>query len=529
MRNFLGIFVLVLESLTIFVYATEEPLRPRFYMYDWPHLVNRYANFTDRDHRGHGVEFPQWTQNFGAGRVIDRKNLEFKTSQFSLFKIMYERALLDKKNKALSPETAVSYFIPYDFGMDATFFEANGRMRQTKCPLASNVTELLQKSPYFQAKQGHDHILIVSVNQNMNYFFNAGPCKDFLRFCWNCTKLAIDEYMFIAKNRKLELMNKGINWHAIPFPSDYHYDSAPSSKDIFSTVAAAVTTLTAGGDSGNIDYSEPPWARDYRNKSTFISFMGNPRKFSPISTQIREALIIQCNNTAHSRGPEYCKFGLYSHDIQKGGGNGMMRDSVFCLQPPGDMPTRKSLFDSILSGCIPVLFHPLTGKYMYEWHWSQQEWDEAAVHFDTIDQIKSIINQTLDAVKFLVDIKLSNPEFITAKQEKLKEIAFQMQYSLIHQNVVTGAKKVAVRMRHGGGSRYFDAYDIAMQNVLAIHSGRGSHNRTTDYLSCDEMLVGGQKIRYQTSDWCAKMHTKADPWWPPAVCPYGKCSDSDYA
>ena len=33
----------------------------------------------------------------------------------------------------------------------------------------------------------------------------------------------------------------------------------------------------------------------------------------------------------------------------------MMR-SVFCLQPPGDSPTRKSFYDSILSGCIPVTF-----------------------------------------------------------------------------------------------------------------------------------------------------------------------------
>ena len=30
--------------------------------------------------------------------------------------------------------------------------------------------------------------------------------------------------------------------------------------------------------------------------------------------------------------------------------------SVFCVQPPGDSPTRKSFYDSILSGCIPVLF-----------------------------------------------------------------------------------------------------------------------------------------------------------------------------
>ena len=34
----------------------------------------------------------------------------------------------------------------------------------------------------------------------------------------------------------------------------------------------------------------------------------------------------------------------------------LMTKSVFCLQPPGDTPTRKSFFDSIESGCIPVIF-----------------------------------------------------------------------------------------------------------------------------------------------------------------------------
>lgn len=41
-----------------------------------------------------------------------------------------------------------------------------------------------------------------------------------------------------------------------------------------------------------------------------------------------------------------------------------MRQSKFCLQPPGDSPTRKSIYDSILSGCIPMLF---TNQYQVEY------------------------------------------------------------------------------------------------------------------------------------------------------------------
>ena len=30
--------------------------------------------------------------------------------------------------------------------------------------------------------------------------------------------------------------------------------------------------------------------------------------------------------------------------------------SVFCLEPEGDSPDRKSVYDSLLLGCIPVVF-----------------------------------------------------------------------------------------------------------------------------------------------------------------------------
>lgn len=197
----LKIFILLL----IYVRVSSKHL---FYVYDWPHLVNRYANFSDRSHHSHGVEFPQWTSHFGAGRLLSKVDMEYKTSQFALFKIMYERALIDGR-RTLNPNEATTFFIPYDFGMDATFIEANGRMRKTGCPLASEVVGLLEKSSFFQKNHGHDHVLVVSVNQNMNYFFNSPTCLKALMTCWNCTKLSIDEYMFIAQDRNMELKNRG--------------------------------------------------------------------------------------------------------------------------------------------------------------------------------------------------------------------------------------------------------------------------------------------------------------------------------
>jgi hypothetical protein len=101
----------------------------KFYIYEWPDLVNRYANHTDRPHHSHGVEIPDWRSNHGAGRHVSKNTSEYKTSQFGLFKIMYQRALIDPR-RTLDPALATTFFIPYDFGMDAAFFESNGRMRR---------------------------------------------------------------------------------------------------------------------------------------------------------------------------------------------------------------------------------------------------------------------------------------------------------------------------------------------------------------------------------------------------------------
>ncbi|KAK1598136.1 hypothetical protein QYE76_017558 [Lolium multiflorum] len=46
----------------------------------------------------------------------------------------------------------------------------------------------------------------------------------------------------------------------------------------------------------------------------------------------------------------------------------LLESVEFCMQPRGDAFTRKSTFDSILAGCIPVFFHPISAYLQYIWH-----------------------------------------------------------------------------------------------------------------------------------------------------------------
>lgn len=530
---------------------------PLFYIYDWPDLVDRYANFTDRSHLSHGVEFPAWITHYGAGRVVDPVQLEHKTSQFGLFKIMYERALIDPR-RTMDPSKATSFLIPFDIGMHTCFLENNGRMRKSGCPLAPSVVERLEASEWFKRNHGHDHLVIFAINYNMNYFSSATKCVSFMRTCWNCTKLSIDEYLFTAKHRDFESKNRGINWHAIPFPSDYHFSNLGSrlmGLDQKNEMGATINQqqrrkligfpgigVGAGKMGGghkhkkghglrghdeiekgdaSIDQAEldetrkahgggwvPPWHRVGEEKEMLVSFTGNARRFNEHSTKIREALIDQCAN--HSQ----CTHGHYKHD-SKASNNELARKSLFCLQPPGDMPSRKSLFDTILSGCIPVLFHPLTARYMYEWHWGQELWSQVAVSFDSSEDNHALIEHKKDFIAQLVDMAKTGQEQIRAKQKKIQEFAHQLQYSLIEPSTTSSTGESTPHQRSVArlpGEK--DAYDVSMERVLAIHSGSMTHDRVSDYVEC--MLISGRgDVDLQTADWCKSTQSTKDPFSPP--------------
>ena len=502
----------------------------RLFVYDWPDLVDRYANFTDRKD-AHGVEIPQWRLHHGLGRVISGDNMEHKTSQFALHKIFYERALLDP-HRTLDASLATSFFIPFDIGMHTAFLESNGRMRRSNCPSAPSVIQRLNESAHFRRSMGHDHIVVFSLNQNMNYFMAGQRCQDFLRFCWNCTKLSIDEYLFTAQDRVFEMKNRGINWHAVPFPSDYHYstraladDAAPlphpAAAALAPTVFKTADPSSSSPSSSSSSALLPPWERP-DPRPTIVSFTGSPRRYNDIATAMREALIKQCASHGTS-----CVYGKYSHDPKALSNPGkLLRESVFCLQPPGDMPTRKSVFDSILSGCIPVLFHPLTARLMYEWHWGQQLWEEIAVNFDSNADSHLLVDNKADMVARLIDLFRNDPQAVAKRQARLREMAHQLQYSLVSNEPVTTAdgggggarprRRVHVQLRDG--KPLPDAYSLAMQRVMDIHTGRASHRRSSHFVVCDQLQGRGQLL--QTADWCNSTQSLVDPSSPPSVVDY---------
>ncbi|CAI0539787.1 unnamed protein product [Linum tenue] len=100
-------------------------------------------------------------------------------------------------------------------------------------------------------------------------------------------------------------------------------------------------------------------------RRTLFSFAGAPRP--NLKNSIRSEIIQQCKSARRK-----CQL-LGCHPSSKKCDDPsnllkMFQSSIFCLQPPGDSYTRRSTFDSILAGCIPVFFHPGSAYVQYLWH-----------------------------------------------------------------------------------------------------------------------------------------------------------------
>ena len=76
-------------------------------------------------------------------------------------------------------------------------------------------------------------------------------------------------------------------------------------------------------------------------------------------------------------------------------------NATFCLEPYGDSPTRKSVSDSLLLGCIPVLSSPDQRRV---WHWhTGARWDEfSLLHASSngvIERLMKVPQTTIDKLR----------------------------------------------------------------------------------------------------------------------------------
>ena len=131
--------------------------------------------------------------------------------------------------------------------------------------------------------------------------------------------------------------------------------------------SAAWRAAEAGDGAGGAEAPLlPPWnAAHAASRTSLVCFTGSLRG-QPTSMQIRQRLVTACQAAPRA----LCSSLVSTHfpifgPAQSTRGQAttlrkalsLKRRATFCLEPPGFSPPRKSMLDSLLSGCIPVLFY----------------------------------------------------------------------------------------------------------------------------------------------------------------------------
>ncbi|KAK9944973.1 hypothetical protein M0R45_010507 [Rubus argutus] len=279
----------------------------------------------------------KFTTNAGLGPPLENVEGVFEdtswyaTNQFAVDVIFSNRM---KQYECLTKDSslAAAIFVPFYAGFDIARYLWGGFNISTRDAASLDLVDWLMKRPEWSIMGGKDHFLV------------AG------RITWDFRRLTDNEedwgnkllFLPAAKNMSM-LVVESSPWNAndfgIPYPTYFH-----PAKDADVLI----------------------WQDRMRNleRKWLFSFAGAPRPGNAKS--IRGQIIDQCKSSKVGKLLE-CDFGE-SKCHSPSSIMQMFQSSLFCLQPQGDSFTRRSAFDSMLAGCIPVFFHPGSAYAQYTWH-----------------------------------------------------------------------------------------------------------------------------------------------------------------
>ncbi|CAH8391160.1 unnamed protein product [Eruca vesicaria subsp. sativa] len=275
------------------------------------------------------ANFCSYFKNDGFGESIEELGERwFNTHQYSLEPIFHSR-VLKHPCRVYDENQAKLFYVPFYGGMDVLRWHFKNISTDVKDVLAIKLLKWLGSKSSWRKNSGKDHVFVLGkITWDFRRKEHYSCISSFLEMqeMKNPTKLLIERNPW-------EVIDI-----AIPHPTFFH----PRTDDDISSWQNKIIR---------------------QSRRSLISFAGGARPGNPKS--IRSTLIDQCTSS-----PNQCRF----LNCTSGGCNKpelvmeLFQDSEFCLQPPGDSPTRKSVFDSLISGCIPVLFDPFTAYYQYTWH-----------------------------------------------------------------------------------------------------------------------------------------------------------------
>ncbi|KAF0929791.1 hypothetical protein E2562_025930 [Oryza meyeriana var. granulata] len=260
----------------------------------------------------------------GGGALPERD--VYDTDQYMLELIYHARM---RRYECLTGDAAAAdaVFVPFYAGFDAAMNLMKSDLA-VRDALPRQLVDWLVRRPEWRAMGGRDHFMVA-----------ARPVWDFYRGGDDGWGNALLTYPAIRNTTVLTVEAnpwKGIDF-GVPFPSHFH----PTS------------------DADVLRWQDRMRRRDRR---WLWAFAGAPRpgSFKTVRAQIIEQCTMSSSCTHFGSSP--------GHYNSPGRIMELLESAAFCIQPRGDSYTRKSTFDSMLAGCIPVFLHPASAYTQYTWH-----------------------------------------------------------------------------------------------------------------------------------------------------------------
>ncbi|XP_073000959.1 probable xyloglucan galactosyltransferase GT19 [Typha latifolia] len=365
-------------------------------------------------------DFCSYLPNHGLGpRTHSSAQSWYRTDPRLFEPFFHRRLLLDYPCLSPDPNLSDAVFLPYYASLDALPFLYSAPLFNSSALHGQPLAEFLRsRFPRLLSRRlGHDFFLVLAgVAWDYSQDPNADPVS------WGTSFLRLPDFVNFTI---LTIESRHWPWqeHAVPHPTSFHPSSLTRLTAWLSRAAKSPRPnlmLFAGGGATAAAAITPP---------------SRPN--------IRASILAECANRTDLCALVDCSGGSCSHDPIR-----YMRPMLrarFCLQPPGDTPTRRSTFDAIVAGCIPVFFEDVSAKTQYGWHLPKSRFEEFSVLIPKEEVV-------FGGVK-IADVLAALPEKrVRSMRARVLEMAPRVMYR-----------------RHGSSEdmrKTKDAFDLAIDGVL---------------------------------------------------------------
>ncbi|GAB2280465.1 Probable xyloglucan galactosyltransferase gt19 [Dionaea muscipula] len=340
-----------------------------------------------------------------------------------MLELIFHRRILEYPCLTSDPDAADAVFLPYYAGIDALRYLYGPEANSSSDHGLDLFNFLQENEPGIWARNsGHDHFLVMARTA-----WDFSQPRDADPLVWGTSFLQLPEFYNVTA---LTLESRAWPWQeqAIPHPTSFHPRSLALLESWILRVRrshrSTLMLFVGGGGTSTTPNIRRSIREECQNGTGIPDGSGNGR-FEKLCE------IVDCSNGVCEHDPiRYMK---------------PMLQASFCLQPPGDTPARRSTFDGIIAGCIPVFFEEQSARAQYRWHLPAEEFGELSVTIPKED----VVFKAVSIVDVLMGISRGE---VRRMREKVMELIPTVMYRKHGSSLGLRTKK--------------DAFDVAIDGTL---------------------------------------------------------------